>query len=280
MITILKSGFYTTIQDLGRFGYRNKGVPVSGVMDEYSAINANLMLGNDKNDVVFEMTMLGATFLFSKATYIAISGAKIEVLLNNKPISTENTICIAAGDILALGRMEKGFRSYLAIKNGLLVPTVLGSCSYYTAITNSSSISKGDVFEYQDCKTPFPKNISNYDTSIITADVLEVYKGPEFTLLSDQQLSMLFARQFSVSKDNNRMAYQIKETITSISESILTSATLPGTVQLTPQGKLIVLMKDGQTTGGYARILQLSKKAIAVLAQKKTGENFSLKLIV
>jgi allophanate hydrolase subunit 2 len=74
------------------------------------------------------------------------------------------------------------------------------------------------------------------------------------------------------------MAYQLEETINGHSYEMLTSATLPGTIQITPSGKLIVLMKDGQTTGGYPRILQLSDKAISILAQKKYGDAISFKL--
>ena len=75
------------------------------------------------------------------------------------------------------------------------------------------------------------------------------------------------------------MAYQLNESISGHKVSMLTSATLPGTVQFTPNGKLIILMKDGQTTGGYPRILQLTDKAISVLAQKKAGDLVLFKLI-
>ena len=75
------------------------------------------------------------------------------------------------------------------------------------------------------------------------------------------------------------MAYQLQETINGHQKSMLTSATLPGTVQLTPAGKLIILMKDGQTTGGYPRILQLTDTAIPILAQKKYGDQISFRLI-
>ena len=75
------------------------------------------------------------------------------------------------------------------------------------------------------------------------------------------------------------MAYQLDEKIDGHTISMLTSATLPGTVQLTPSGKLIILMKDGQTTGGYPRILQLTDTAISILAQKRTGDTISFKLI-
>ena len=108
---------------------------------------------------------------------------------------------------------------------------------------------------------------------------LTVNKGPEYELLNDKQLEYLFAREFSIANENNRMAYQLEETIPGHEISMLTSATLPGTVQLTPSGKLIILMKDGQTTGGYPRILQLSDDAINMLAQKKFGDLINFKLI-
>ena len=69
------------------------------------------------------------------------------------------------------------------------------------------------------------------------------------------------------------------ELITGHSHSMLTSGTLPGTVQLTPAGRMIILMKDGQTTGGYPRILQLSEESISVLAQKKYGDGLKFKLV-
>jgi allophanate hydrolase subunit 2 len=98
-------------------------------------------------------------------------------------------------------------------------------------------------------------------------------------MLNKSQLTALFFNDFTIAKEYNRMAYQLKETVDAHGSSMLTSATLPGTVQLTPAGKLIILMKDGQTTGGYPRILQLSDRAIAILSQKKFGDPISFKLI-
>src|SRR5690606_7472652 len=115
--------------------------------------------------------------------------------------------------------------------------------------------------------------------TVLDKTTLEVYRGPEFGQLTDRQLVKLFSNTFSVAKENNRMAYQLNEEIDGVRGSMLTSATLPGTVQLTPSGKLIVLMKDGQTTGGYPRILQLSDYSISILAQKRMGDpiRFTLK---
>ncbi|MDX1365873.1 MAG: allophanate hydrolase subunit 2 family protein, partial [Arenibacter latericius] len=113
---------------------------------------------------------------------------------------------------------------------------------------------------------------------MLDEESLKVYRGPEFDELTDKQLEELFTKEFSVAKENNRMAYQLNETIDGSNLSMLTSATLPGTIQLTPSGKLIVLMKDGQTTGGYPRILQLAEKAIDILSQKKSGDSIRFSL--
>ena len=79
-------------------------------------------------------------------------------------------------------------------------------------------------------------------------------------------------QQFTISVQNNRVGYRLEEPLENNLQSILTSAVLPGTVQLTPSGKLIVLMRDCQVTGGYLRVLQLSEKAINQLSQKTTGD--------
>jgi biotin-dependent carboxylase-like uncharacterized protein len=279
MLKVLKSGFYTTIQDNGRFGFRNKGVPISGAMDIVSVSRLNTLLENDKNAAVLEITMTGPTLLFENNTYIALAGAWLSPTLNNEPIDNYKVYKVAKGDILSYGRLEKGFRSYLAVKDGFNSPSVLGSHSQYFPLTETKCISDFDELDFNECDFFKPKISELKMDTYLDFNVLEVHKGPEFEMLNDNQLRKLFSEDFTVSKENNRMAYQLKETIKGHSYSLLTSATQPGTVQLTPAGKLIVLMKDGQTTGGYPRILQLTNEAINVLAQKKEGDKLTLKLV-
>jgi len=249
MLKLLKSGLFSTLQDLGRFGYRNKGVPVSGVMDAETVTKLNRLLDNPLNALVMEITMTGPTAVFEEDTFFVIGGAEMQITLNNKPIANYTIYQVRKGDVLSYGRLENGFRSYLAVKGGFYAETVLGSSAMYKI------------------------------ASFLNETELYVYRGPEFNMLDDRQLEQLFSKDFTVAKENNRMAYQLSEVIKGHKASILTSATLPGTVQFTPSGKLIILMKDGQTTGGYPRILQLSDKAIAILAQKKYGDAISFKLL-
>lgn len=279
MLKVLKSGFFVTIQDLGRFGYRDIGVPISGAMDVLSVKKANLLLENDPNAAVMEITMTGPTLQFDEPTYICLSGAHISATLNNQPIENYHVVKVDKGDILSYGRLDDGFRGYLAIKGGFQTDVVLGSRSQFVPVTKKKRLKDGDEVKYGKMLSYSPIISEVKIEEHFHKNYLEVYKGPEFSILSDAQLTEIFTKTFTVSKENNRMAYQLSETIAGHSHSMLTSGTLPGTVQFTPAGKLIVLMKDGQTTGGYPRVLQLSEDSICTLAQKKSGDKLSFKLV-
>ncbi|MCM5662992.1 5-oxoprolinase subunit C family protein [Galbibacter mesophilus] len=278
MIQVNKTGLYSTIQDLGRFHYRDKGVPVSGVMDAVSAKFANKLLGNDENDAVMEITMTGPELEFQVETLIALSGAMISPTLNGKEIYNDEVHRVKRGDVLEFGKLTSGIRCYLAVKGGFMTEEVLGSRSWYVSLTEFSHLEVGKTLDIKEFKEivdleHLPGADHNFKEKEIT-----VFKGPEFHLLTEDQRKQVLSGIFNVAKENNRMACQLKQQLFPHKYSILTSATLPGTVQFTPSGKLIILMKDAQTTGGYPRILQLSEEGIALLAQKRTNDEILFSL--
>jgi len=284
MVKVLSAGLYTTIQDNGRMGYQHYGVPVSGVMDSRAAAIANALVGNNQDAAVLEITMSGPKLVFEIDAAIAITGANMKASINKNRIENNRIISIKKGDVLRYGTLVSGFRTYLAVSGGFKTNEVLGSKSMYQGITEFRNLKKGDVLNINKSLTASQKHFAGLkiDDSYLTSSTLEVYQGPEFDRLSEIQKKQLFKNIFTVSKDNNRMAYQLKEPFENTLEPILTSSVLPGTVQLTPSGKLIVLMRDCQTTGGYPRVLQLSEMAINTLAQKFTGDKikFNLKALL
>ena len=279
MLKVIKAGFFTSIQDLGRYGFRDKGVPVSGAMDLISASRVNSLLENEEKASVLEITMTGPQLKFEEDTYICVSGARLSPSINNEPFENNTIIKIQKGDIISFGKLEKGFRAYLGVKGGFMTAQVLGSASFYFPLTERACIDEYMELLYEPTTDFKPKIPEMKINGFFDQGELEVERGPEFELLNKTHLDKLFSDQFTISKENNRMAYQLKEYIEGHSQSMLTSATLPGTVQLTPSGKVIILMKDGQTTGGYPRILQLTERSISILAQKKFGDTLRLKLI-
>ncbi|MFD1063700.1 biotin-dependent carboxyltransferase family protein [Winogradskyella litorisediminis] len=281
MIKVLKSGLSSSIQDLGRLEYRDFGVPHSGAMDMKSMETANLLLGNSLNDAVLEMTMIGATLQFLVSTSIVISGADMSPELNGKLILSNRVILVNSGDVLSFSTVASGFFTYLAVYGGFKTEMVLNSRSFYDDITKKSRIQDGDILKISEFSSLFYTNntnskIKSYD---FTISELDVFKGPEFDMLVKENQNKLLTSEFKVSKFYNRMAYQLESKIQNNLKSILTSPVLPGTVQLTPSGQLIVLMRDCQTTGGYPRVLQFSEKAINLLAQKKERDKVKFNLI-
>ena len=281
MLKILQPGLYTSIQDMGRFGYRNIGVPMSGCMDSISAGFANALLNNDNNDAVMEITMVGPKLSFMASTNIVITGAEMGAELNNNPILNYKVYPVQNGDILSFGKLKKGIRCYLAVSGGFQSEIILKSRSFYGGITSQGLLKKNDLlsFEHHKINNKYPKGSINTKIPFYDTNIIEVFKGPELELFSSLEQSKILSTIFTVSNDNNRMGYRMEEEVVKHVKSIITSPVLPGTVQLLPSGKLIILMKDGQTTGGYPRVFQLTEKSIAILAQKKARDTIKFKLI-
>ena len=282
MIKVLKSGLYTSIQDTGRVGFRNLGVPLSGAMDSISAGFANALLNNKKNDAVLEITMLGPKLEFFKTTQIAISGAEISPKINNISILNNKVYTINSGDVLSFGKLIKGVRAYLAVKGGFKTEIVLKSRSFYDGITSKDIFKENDfinIDKWNPNKINTTGGLLKNKIQFFETSIIEVYKGPELELFDKKQQELLLVSNFTIGNTSNRMGYRLEEIVLKHSKSMITSPVLPGTVQLTPEGKLIVLMKDAQTTGGYPRVFQLTEKSIAILAQKATRSIFNFKLI-
>lgn len=280
MIKVLKAGFYSSIQDFGRYGYQEFGVPFSGVMDRKAAAFANSLVGNSEDEAVLEMTMLGASLQFSVNTYIAFSGAQMDAKLNGVGVMNNSLIAINPGDILSFGKLKLGFRCYLAVLGGFNTETVMKSKSMYPNITKASRLLKNDELAINASSLENQNTYSRirYDESYMNSSTLEVYGGPEFEILTVTQQNELLSTCFTISNNNSRMGYQLNENLQNDLMAIITGPVIPGTVQLTSSGKLIVLMRDCQTTGGYPRVLQLSETAINSLSQKYTGQAISFKL--
>lgn len=280
MLEVLHPGFYVSVQDLGRKGVGSLGVPCSGAMDAYSAKLANLILHNDENDAVLEITFGGCKLLFKERTTIAITGADFSAKINGRAIGQNAAIFINEGDILSFGNRRFGCRTYLAVEGGFLTSKVLGSRSFYKGITSDFLIRKGQELPY----TPYSPSRRASHTSIkinvhhFTNQQLLCLKGPEFDWLSDKQQKQILTSTFTLSKDSNQMGIRLNEPIQNDLPTMLTSAVLPGTVQLTPSGKLIILMRNAQVTGGYPRVLQLMERSISRLAQKLSDEEVKFEL--
>ena len=273
-IEVLQPGLFTSIQDLGRFGFQKFGVPHSGVMDRYAMRICNLILGNTEEVAVMEITMQGPHLKFNAATSICISGADLSPQLNGEPVLQNVEIAIGSGDILKFGKRRSGFRAYMGISGGFHTQSIMNSLSWYEGLTDIFRLEKAIKLPYARGKSPDSETHSSVkiNSDYLNENEIEVYPGPEFSRLTTAQKEQLFNSEFKTDEASNRMAVQLKEDLLNELPPIITGPVIPGTVQLTPSGKIIILMRDCQTTGGYPRILQLSEYGIQVLSQKLPGE--------
>ncbi|QZE25942.1 biotin-dependent carboxyltransferase family protein [Brevibacterium casei] len=130
-VEVLTPGLSTTVQDQGRFGYYNVGLPQGGSLDNYSSQAANMLVGNSADDAVLECTYMGANLRFDEAATIAVTGGDIDVRINGEPAPTWQTLQVPAGGTVEFGMLRSGARFYIAVHGGIDVPLVLGSRSTY-----------------------------------------------------------------------------------------------------------------------------------------------------
>jgi antagonist of KipI len=112
-----------------------------------------------------------------------------------------------------------------------------------------------------------------------TGDRVLVLPGHEWDRLNDRSKDIFFDRPFLITNHSDRMGYYLKgEALsTTANEEVLSSAVNFGTVQLLPDGQLVVLMADHQTTGGYPRLAHVISAHESRLAQMKPGDEFSFR---
>lgn len=276
MFSVLQTGIQTTYQDLGRLGFRNMGVPLSGVMDRQMAQFANTLLGNHLDATVIEFTLVGPILEALETVEVVIAGIGFLSSVGGVEVPLNEAVKIEKGSVLKIGTSSQTMRGYLAVKGGFDVIEILGSSSYYKGLT-IPEIEKGTTLKIKKIKNTQP-NFHSFHTSLYKSSDLKVSKGPEFELLDERLKQELFNSFFNINPQSNRMATLFDNSVSKGLKEIITAPVQPGTVQLTPSGGLVVLMRDSQATGGYARILQLQPESFYLLSQKIPGTSIGFKL--
>ena len=273
--TVIRQGLFDTIQDHGRTLQASKGIPVSGVMDEYLSGMANLLVGKNENSACVEIFKLGSKLRFAHDNFIALTALSANVYLDDIAISLNEAFEVKAGQELDIQKITKGNFAYLAFAGEIQAPVVADSLSFHPSLTKNIRLQKNETYlvknadrlSTQDNYAQLKVNWEHYEDDIIRA-----FTGAEFDRLSKENQDLLFNKTWQLSSNLTRMAFQLESSIDHQLEGILTSAVFPGTVQLNHSGELTILMRDAQTTGGYPRVLQVVEEDLKKLAQKQTGE--------
>ena len=284
-VHIEKPGMYSTIQDGGRRGYRSSGVPVSGPLDQRSASIANWLVGNAPNAPLLEITLLGPKIRIEGTVAIAFTGASIKPYVDGNPVPLYETICITGDNTISFGTPpQNGCRLYLAIGGEWQIMTWLNSASALSQLASAfipESVLKAGQVIHVNAGGCTDRRVcpTHLRLKIPSQVILRVLKGPE--LRDDDELMRQFqSATFTISQDSNRMGYRLLPHLENHSlEEMISSGTVPGTIQMTKAGQPLMLMKDGQTTGGYPRIANIISADLDLAGQLKPGDNVQFRFI-
>lgn len=292
MIKVLKSGLQTTVQDHGRLGLYEIGMPPSGAMDKFAFQVANMLVGNQPNAAVLEITYLGPELLFEKETQISITGANIPPKINGKPTPMWETLQVKEGDVLSFDFVQSGARSYLAIEGGIDVPLVMNSRSTYTLIGiggyEGRSLAEGDVLQtgdLQQTKIATGTSIAqNYIPVYGNSHEIRVIVGLCSYRLTEESKRVFLETEWTVTPEANRTGYRHKGERLQFVEreqpfgagsnpSNVTDLGYPiGSIQVPDGVEPIVLLHDAVTGGGYATVATVISSDLNRMAQTKTNE--------
>lgn len=283
IIHVLRPGLFTTIQDLGRYGYRRFGVSVSGAMDRWALVVGNRLLGNPDEAAGLEITIQGPELLFEQALAVAITGADLSPTGNGRPLPLWTVVAMPAGSRLQFGLRREGARAYVAVAGGIDGPLILGSRS--THVRSGMGGLAGRALKKWDRLVAGPGRTTeaqyvghalpeSHRPRYSPSPTLRVVPGPQADRFAEDALQVLCRSPYLLTAESDRMGYRLSglELEHRTSPDIISDAVTFGAIQVPADRQPILLMADCQTTGGYAKLAAMIAVDRSPAAQLAPGD--------
>jgi 5-oxoprolinase (ATP-hydrolysing) subunit C len=275
MIEILRAGPLTTVQDLGRPGWRDRGLSVCGALDEFALQAGNLLVGNPASAAGLEFTLGPATLRFDTDSCIALTGTDTEASLDGRPVRPWWRLAVRAGQTLKIAAPRERMRSYLAIAGGIALPPTLGSLSTDLKAgfggLDGRALRDGDRLPLNPPAALPARSVGMRPPEWTPA--VRVLPGSEHEDFSAAARAAFWAADWTVTPQSNRMGYRLAGPALSREhgEELASHGVLPGVIQVPPSGQPIALLADAQTTGGYPKIGVVIRADLWKLGQVRLG---------
>lgn len=298
-IHIIKSVGLTLVIDQGRQSAQQHGLSASGPMDSHAFYWANHLLGNHRNAPLLEVTMGGLSLTVNHDTILSITGADLAANIERADGSKQAltpwlTYRLLKHDILHIGHFQKkGMRTYIAFKGGLQFShkPLFNSYSSVKRENLGGHKNNGSAIKSNDRLSIIPAQCSDSSRPYLTATpykfrtamnnesslTIKVNLAYQAKLFSTQALHIFLSQTYTVSQLIDRMAYRLiaAEKITAPKQGIVSEGIALGSVQITPDGEPIILMRDRQTIGGYPKIAILTEEGVNALSQTSPGQQIN-----
>jgi biotin-dependent carboxylase-like uncharacterized protein len=281
VISLLKAGLLASVQDLGRPGFRDAGMPVAGAMDRHALACANLLVGNPPGAAAVELTLVGGTWRFEADLLAAVTGADLGATLDGAPVGPWASFRAGAGSLLAFKPARIGVRAYLAVRGGIDVPVVLGSRSTYARAAvggfQGRALATGDRLPVGVAAGPGPAPLALSPAEVPPSGggaTLRVLLGPQDDRFTEEGIATFLSSGYRVTPQNDRMGYRLEGPPIAMrgAADIITDPLVPGAVQVPGSGQPIVMGADAQTTGGYIKIATVIGPDLRLLAQARAPD--------
>ena len=283
-------GILTTVQDLGRYGFSQFGVPPSGALDTYSLRIGNLLAGNREEEACLEVTIMGTKLKALREVAIALTGGDLSPTLNGEPLDMWRTHLLVGGDVISFKKVLAGCRAYLAVSGGFAVPKIMGSKS--TCLSGrfggleGRSLRRGDLLYTSD--TPVPLNRlghrfpSDWIPPLGRSVLLRAIPGPQDDHFTKNGFETFCSVFYQVTPQCDRMGIRLEgskiERRPGLEDSIISEGLIPGAIQVPGDGKPILILTES-VTGGYTKIATVISTDLPKAAQLKPGDRVRFKPI-
>lgn len=282
-LIVVKSGIMDTIQDAGRPGNAHLGVPVAGAADRAAFSVGNLLVGNQTDTAAIEIHWPAPVFLLDSPAFIALCGADFGATANGIPLKPNAAKYLSGQTEIRFGSRVSGARAYLCVRGGFQVPRVAGSCSTHllsgTGGYDGRKLQSGDRIQFDiTLQEPLVELQARIAGLYPPDNTIRFIPGPEYTSLHDHDMQALERENWQIGLRSDRMGCELSGPLLALKKTgeMVSSAVVPGTIQLPPGGKPFVLLNDCQTTGGYPRIGQIVEADLSAVARLYPGETFRL----
>lgn len=283
-INVLKPGFQSTIQDLGRNGFSHYGISKSGAADDLSIRLGNLIVGNNENAASIEMTLVGGEFKFDIDSTIVLTGSKFAAMIDNKSIPFNEIVKISANQTLSIGQTMEGARCYLAVKGGIDVTNVFSSKTTHLTSKmggiDGRALIKDDQLMIGKSMTGVAPIVYNNILDINMSKLL-IIKGIQENYISKLTWKKFLNQEYKVSNLSSRMGIRLEGESLNLENNneIITEGVPLGAIQLPRSGNPIISFVEHQTTGGYPKIANVISSEMHKVGQLKPGDKFKFELI-
>jgi antagonist of KipI len=285
-VLVRSAGFLSSIQDLGRTGFRQSGVSLGGALDGHGLRVANALVGNEEQTAGIELTLGKLRVGFEDERMVAWCGGPFSAWIGDVELPPGHAGFVAKDDELTIAAPDSGGRAWLAISGGIDVPIVLGSRSTDLrgnfggykgrALRDGDAVSLFDARRFQPAGprvSPW-KAPAKWATPDRSNALLRIVRGTDWDSFTHEAQQSLISTAFTVTPDSDRMGARLEgpELPRFHSGDLLSEAVAPGTLQVPPNGQPIVLLGDCQTIGGYPKIAHVITVDLPIAAQLWPGD--------